>query len=143
LKITAATLKTAVLSKFPTVGFQWVPDKYFWVPFLAEVKAVVELTHVERMRFMENINDCDDYALQLHAQVNLYRADQARDMAIPSDEHFPWPFGEAFGIKFQGEEYQHSCNVVYTKDEGFQFIEPQTDEMWFAGAGDIVLCVKF
>ena len=141
-KITAKQLKELVSEQFPTLGFQWVPDKEFIIPTLAEVQAVIESTHVERLKFMDAINDCDDFALQLHAAVNLHRAEQARKMEIPSDQHVPWAFGEAFGIMFQGERYQHSCNVAAV-EEGVFLIEPQTDEMWLAGEGDIVLCVKF
>lgn len=142
IKVTAKQLKSQLSDQFPSLGFQWVPDKEFIVPTLVEVKEVIDLTHVERLKFMDAINDCDDFALQLHAAVNLHRANAARDMTIPSDEHVPWAFGEAFGIMFQGEQYQHSCNIVATIN-GTYLIEPQTDEVWLAGDGDIVLCVKF
>jgi hypothetical protein len=128
--------------QFSALGFQWVPDREFLVPTLDEVESALKLTNVERLKFMDAINDCDDFALQLHAAVNLLRAEQARNMEIPSDEHIPWAFGEAFGIQFQGEQYQHSCCIALTQ-KGIYLIEPQTDEMWVAGGGDVVLCVKF
>ena len=128
--------------QFPAIGFQWVPDREFWIPTLDEVKEVIELTHIERLKFMDAINDCDDFALQLHAAVNLHRAEQARKMEIPSDQHIPWSFGEVFGIMFQGDQYQHTCCVAVTQ-QGIYLVEPQTDEVWAASVGDIVLCDKF
>ena len=140
--VTAKQLKQEVNNQFSSVGFQWVPDKSFITPTLDEVKDLVASTKVNTLTFIDAINDCDDFALQLHAAVNLHRANAARDMLIPSDEHLPWAFGEAFGLQFMGESYQHSLNICLTT-EGIYLIEPQTDEIWLASAGDVVLCVKF
>jgi hypothetical protein len=140
-KISGKKLKSLVFEKFPQVSFQWVPDKHFWVPTIDEVKHVVELTHTQRLPFIENINDCDDFTLHLHSAVNLYRATLARDMKIPSNQHIPWAFGEAFGF-FQNETYPHSLNIALTQ-QGFYLIEPQDDNIWSATRKDIIFCVKF
>jgi len=128
-KISAKELKHQFLDQFPTLGFQGLRSKRYWMPTLEKLKEAIKLTDVDRQIFLPDVNDCDSFSLQLHADIKRIRAVDAELGKIPREEWMPWAFGEAFGIKFKGQQESHSLNICMTM-EGIYLIEPQTDAMW-------------
>lgn len=140
-EISAGELRKVFLDAFPMLGFQGMRSKLYWIPSLEKVKNVLSETKVERQTFLPDINDCDSFSLQLHADVKRLRAIDAEMGRIPRDQWMPWAFGEAFGIRFRGIQEKHSLNICYTKS-GIYLIEPQTDHLWQPNPNDdIVLLI--
>ena len=144
MKISSKGLRAELKNKFPTISFMWVPDYNLWKPTLAEMKAAIKLSEVDRARFLDDINDCDDFALQLNADIKRMRAFDGEAGKIPKDQWYPWAFGEVFGTKFNGWPLGHSANICLCQ-EGIFLIEPQNDQIWLADGppDDLILCAKF
>ena len=83
------------------------------------------------MQFIKNIQDCDDIALQLHAEIKRIRGYQVELQKISQDEWYPWAFGEVFATKWMGRVGNHNGNICVCV-EGIYLIEPQTDKIWEA-----------
>ena len=135
MKITAQKIKDQLRQKWPIISFMWLPDKTYWMPTIKEVRDTVSKCQIHKaMIFKDDIADCDDFALQLHAEVK--RLCNTAGLGVH------WPFGEAFGLKWQGLVEQHTANIAVTLT-GIYLIEPQTNEIWQADSNkDQILLVK-
>lgn len=112
---------------FPDLRVPWLRDTEYDLPSLDEVRAFVERSKVDEYHFSGEDFDCDDFALQLHAEVKR--------------EHH-WAFGEAYGDRIKGVEERHNLNVFVADDGKVYLLEPQTDEIWRAEKGkDNILIV--
>jgi hypothetical protein len=88
----------------------WVFDPIKDCPKLSELESVIRETSVETMK----LQDCDNYALQLHAAVDV--------------RHQTWAFGEIVGHVYGMFPGIHAMNVCICED-GVYLIEPKTDEI--------------
>jgi hypothetical protein len=143
MKISSKELRKELKKVWPQIGFMWVPDYRLWKPTLEQLRWAIAVSKVDRAKFLDDINDCDDFALQLNADIKRMRAYDGEAGKIPKDQWHPWAFGEVFGTKFNGWSNAHSANICMCR-EGIYLIEPQTDEIWEAEPpDDIILCAKF
>ena len=110
----------------------WIADVEYYLPERKEIEIALRHNQTNFRKFIDELWDCDDFALLLNAQIKVQRAEKAREGQILQDEWFPWAFGECWGTKFQGKKYKHAINICFTRDEGILLIEPQTDEIWKA-----------
>ena len=144
MKISQKELRNELKVIWPAIGFMWVPDYNLWKPSHQEMVDAIEKSTVNRAKFLDDINDCDDFALQLNADIKRLRAFDAEAGKVPNDQWCPWAFGEVFGTMFKGWPGAHSANICVCR-EGIYLIEPQTDDIWPADGppDDIILCAKF
>ena len=122
--------------------FIWLVDKQYIIPTLDELNKALKDSKVEQMKFMNSINDCDDFALQLHASVKRMRGKLAEDGKLDPSEQYPWAFGEVIGMQFRGRSFLHSQNICICQD-GVYLVEPQEDRTWIADSkNDTVFFVR-
>ena len=86
MKISSKDLRNELKAMWPNIGFMWVPDYTLWKPSFNELKAAIEASVVNRSKFLDDINDCDDFALQLNADIKRMRSYDAEAGKIPNDE---------------------------------------------------------
>lgn len=113
-------IKKKLLKVFPNLEVPWLRDKEYELPLLSDVEEFVKDSKVDEYHFIGEDFDCDDFALQLHAEVKR--------------KHH-WAFGEAFGDKINGIPILHNLNIFISSNGNVYLLEPQTDEIWKAVKG--------
>ena len=88
----------------------WIFDTWKEIITEDKLRQILEETKVERMK----LQDCDDYALQLHAEVNKINQ--------------TWAFGEVCGFSNEIFTQVHQRNFCVC-EEGLRIVEPTTDEI--------------
>ena len=125
--ITSKQIKKRLFRLFPELTVPWLRDEAYELPSLEQVKEFLKRSKVNEYHFVDEVFDCDDFALQLHAEVK---------------REFHWAFGEAFGDRFNGEEKLHNSNIFMADNYEIYLVEPQTDKIWLAVRGqDNILIV--
>lgn len=117
----AREIKYRLKKVFPNIEVPWLRDTRYDLPSVYDVKDFIEENQVDQHHFSGEEFDCDDFALQLHAEVKR--------------KHH-WAFGEAFADRIKGENILHNLNVFIADDEKVYLLEPQTDEIWEAKKGE-------
>ena len=140
-QVTATEIKTNLKEVFPNLYDIWITDQEYSVLNLEVLKAVLKDVSIKDMRYKNNIWDCDNFALLLHAMVQKYQYDLL-ELCLPK-KHLSWAFGEAMGLKYQGVSKNHAVNICMT-EQGLVFIEPQNDNIWPAVKdNDVIYFAKF
>ena len=140
MKVSASSLRKEIRSIWPGVQFIWMPDKFYIKPKIEEIKELLSLSEVAKMRFDGELVDCDDYSLLLNAFMKKYRIDHSEKLT--GFNSFHWSFGEAFGTKVNRVETHHTLNLCIAV-EGMFLVEPQTYEVREASNNnDSILIVK-
>jgi len=104
-------------------GRLWPADTDYVMPLENELEWVVFNSPVIRYEYVPEIQDCDDAALLLHADIVRRRYDEYKKGKIPENEKHPWAFGE---IWYQDPvRGPHAINLCITRDKGILLIEPQ------------------
>jgi len=117
----ASEIKRILFKVFPKLEVPWCRDSDYGLPTIQQVKDFLEENDVNQYHFKEETFDCDDFALQLHAEVK---------------RQYHWAFGECFGDKIKGVEKLHNLNFFIAADDRQGYlVEPQTDEIWKAEIG--------
>ena len=108
-------------------------DRYYWLPRREEVEAFLVASSVDRMRFIDEFADCDDFALLTHAEAKKVRITMWDE--IPREEWVPWAVGEVAGREFRGMRTLHMINLWITRDAGVLLSDAsQGDRIWQARA---------
>lgn len=115
MMITANQIRSMFEETWPDLKEVWCFDQNYYLPEAKEVAQAVKESRVNFEKKDGETFDCDDYALQLHAEIKRKR--------------MGWAFGEAFGSRIRGWPSYHMLNICCTVS-GVLLIEPQTDQMW-------------
>ena len=127
----------------PNSQFVWLTDKHYILPSFEEVEVFVKSSDISKRVFIERIQECDEFALLLHAKAKGDRGRLAQEGKIPSDQWYSWLFGEAFAIMAAGRRALHNLNICMCEDEKARMIEPQTNNIWeLDPRRDVVLLIK-
>jgi len=136
-KIISATSLTSKIQKFWKVGkFMswrdniWLLDQNFWIPKIEDIKEFLKESLVDKMEYIPEMFDCDDFALYLLSECRIYKHKKIKEFNMPKEEWKSWAFGMALG-EFSGVDGVHALNFCYAR-EGFFMIEPQNDRIWEA-----------
>ena len=131
MKVKSEEVRAKLKALWPNLRHVWLFDQDYWLPFRADVEAALAESKVDRMRFLPSVADCDDFALQLHADIKRVRSFMAACGQIPREQWAPWAFGETMGRRFAGSPRVHAINICVTS-ESVLLIEPQKDAIWEA-----------
>lgn len=82
--------------------------------------------------YIDQLHDCDNFALELQADISRYRFIVAQNKAISPLELLSWAFGTIICMRVKGQEINHTLNICITSDAGIVFIEPRGFKMWVA-----------
>jgi hypothetical protein len=104
-------------------GNMLLRDNKYEPPSYAEVKYL--LRQVKGVfRFRTEAWDCDDYAQWLD--------NFCKQHSNFKNEQYPWAFGQVCSKYFNWNIENHMANIVFTRNRGFRFIEPQTLKIYKA-----------
>jgi len=135
MKITSTEIRTKLNILWPSLKFIWLTDSIYWMPSKLKLEELLVKSQVDRMRYITSIQDCEDFALQLHADVKRIRTFDAEAGSIPRNEWYPYAFGEIFGYEFRGRRQNHAINICIC-DDGIYLVEPQDDRIWAASSNN-------
>lgn len=144
MKITANEITVMLRKLWPNLIDIWPMDASFWCPTYKELRTglakIIDFRSVALEAFgktaptgyMSNVHDCDNYALELQADVSRYRFVVAVEKKIPQEELLSWAFGSVASMRVNGREHNHTLTLGITSDAGIVFVEPQNFNMWLA-----------
>jgi len=146
--ITAKKLTSELQDIWPDLKDVWPMDRQFWCPSYeslleglqkiaivrGEIKEkLIELGYNIDGSFIDSLHDCDNYALELQADVSRYiRFIVANEKEINQTELLSWAFGTVISMKINNVDRNHTLCICRTSDKGFIFIEPQNFTLWNA-----------
>jgi len=96
-----------------------ISDEQYYCPSLEDVTAILEKSTVDKREYIEEVLDCDDFAVLLKAHFikQAYKEKKRRH---------PYAVGLIMGGKLQGN-IPHAINFLITDKMELLLIEPQTD----------------
>ena len=133
MKITADEIRAKVSEAWPDLEYIWLWDKSFWQPPVQVVEDALKASNVPTMDFIEEFNDCDDFALQFVAETRRKRYFQWKQGNLPAESKFPIAMAFVFGDMFRGISKVHAANLCFCQ-EGIYMIDatPGEKRMWEA-----------
>ena len=129
MKITSEAVRKDIAAIWPDLQFILLSDPAWWDPDVAEVQEFLQTSGIEKLPYIEGIHECEEFSLQLVAELRRRRAEKAVAGMIPKNELLNWPFGFVFGTRFAGRDLDHWMGITHTR-QGLWLIEPQTDAIW-------------
>lgn len=131
--IKSSEVRKSIRSIWPKLRFMVLSDEEWWLPEIDEVRLAINEVAVDRLTYMVNLFECEEFALSLVVAIRGHRADLAVRNDLPAKNQLiqlrNWPLGIVVGKRFRGEDTNHWINFILTK-QGQYLIEPQTGEMW-------------
>ena len=127
-----------LLGVFPEVNPSrvYLADNYYVMPSKAYIEQLLFTSQVDDRRYISEMQDCDDYALLLHAYVIRARYKMFEEDKIKKNKQYPLAFGQ---IWYKDKKTSlHANNICITHDVGILLIEPQADKIW-KPKGDIFI----
>jgi len=120
-------------------GRLWKADKTYIMPTKEKLDEALFESKVDSYQYIPEIEDCDDFALLLHADIIRRRYDAYKAGKIPKDRSYPWAFGQ---IWYQSSRGPHAINICITCDKGVLLIEPQQDKIWKPDKDMIIFFIR-
>jgi hypothetical protein len=113
-----------LLKTWPTLnpGRLWKADAKYIMPTKGELEKAIFKSPVPNYEYIPEIEDCDDFALLLQADIIRKRYKDYKAGKIHKEQQYPWTFGQ---IWYQSPEGTHAINLCVTCDKGVLLIEPQ------------------
>ena len=97
MKKTNQEIRRLLKTIWPKLRHLWLVDPEYWIPTIEELKGALAQSKVDQMQYRNVIADCDDFSLQLHADIKRMRITKVEFQEIPPEEWYPWAFGEVMG----------------------------------------------
>lgn len=132
--IKASTIREKLKDAVPYLNQIWLMDTVYEMLSLSDLKAIVKARSVSDFKFIPDVWDCDNFALQLHARVRQLQYDLIKAYPRP-ERRYPWFFCEGVGV--HNTQGVHAVNMAITSNAGIQYIEPQTDKISSGFNGNI------
>lgn len=134
----AQEIKDICREIWPNAFYITQAQKYL-IPDLRQVENFLKDNEVNQLPFIEDIMECELFALFLLADVKRLSF-EAKSIA--------WALAKAFGIAWNGEIEEHGANVFLAYDDKDRIqvycLEPQLDEIWIADPQkDMLLLIDF
>jgi len=108
-------------------GRLWKADAKYVMPTRKNLEKAIFKSPVSGYEYVSEIEDCDDFAILLHADIIRNRYDEYKKGEIPENNQYPWAFGQ---IWYRSSIGMHAINLCITCDDSILFIEPQTRKIW-------------
>jgi hypothetical protein len=97
-------------------------DGSFYLPTLAEVRAILDASRLDRRAWMEERFDCDDFAYVLKAEMSVHAYDSG-------SLRYGLCVGMVWG-NFSWVQGYHAVNWFIDHTQTLRFIEPQSDALY-------------
>jgi len=121
--LTSEHIRGILKQTWPDLNQIWLMDAQYEVIPMEWLEKAMKDCSISGLVFRKDLWDCDNYALQLHAKVQLYQYEMAIEGKLTSDHS--WAFGECTGFNRDvfGDGI-HGKNLAIT-DKGIVLVEPQ------------------
>jgi len=124
-----------------------ISDNNYWIPSVEDFDRFVKYQWVSKQKYIQEIFDCEDYALLFKASAVLFIADLVWCGAVEKENIRPWIVGEAWVTRIKGVDTDHAINIVFLQEGLINFkmylYEPQSGERWEPNAqSDLVYDVR-
>ena len=122
------------------LGQIWLTDPKYLTVTAAWLERIIEHCSVKDLKFDADVWDCDNFALQFHARVQLFQYELIQSSVL--DAKCGWAIGECIG--FSDGVFTsgvHAQNIIITEN-GIVLFEPQTDTI-IKTFNDNLFFVKF
>lgn len=136
MKITSQEIRDKMQAMWPGLEYIWLWDTTYWAPNIEAVESALEASKVPTMDFIDEFNDCDNFALQFLAECRRKRYFQWKEGNLPIEQRHSMAIGYVFGDMFRGISKVHAANVVLDKEGDIYILDatPAENRMWRAKA---------
>jgi hypothetical protein len=144
MKITSQEIRDALIKVWPDLEYIWLWDTTYWTPSKESVQKALETSNVSTMDFIDEFNDCDNFALQFLAECRRKRYLQWKAGNLPIAERHSMSIGYVFGDQFLGIGKLHVTNIALCNDGEIYIVDstPAENRMWKASpVSDTILFV--
>lgn len=140
--ITSKDIREILKDIWPDLDHIWLTDSKYTSIESGLLSVILSNSKLPETIFINDLWDCDNYALQLHAQVQKFQYESfLRNKTTGSA--YSWAFGECLGTSFNNKQEVHAVNIAIT-NSGIRLIEPQNNKIWIPERGrDEIFFVKF
>ena len=116
----------------------YLSSDMYMMPTKEEVRQLLTDSHIEKFKYIDDMFQCSQYALLLHA----YEIEERYKEFINNQVSIAYP--RAFGQIWYEDPQRgtHAKNLCIVRNKGVQFIEPQSDEISEAPTGISVYFVR-
>ena len=109
-------------------------DNEYWIPSVEEFDRFVKYQWVSKQKYIQEVFDCDDFALLFKASAILFVADLVWCGAVEKENIKSWAVGEIWGTRFKNVDTNHAINLVFLQEGLIKFkmylYDPQTCLRW-------------
>lgn len=108
------------------IGSLWIceaADSLYYLAPKLDLEKLVRATRVDRLKFLDEVSDCDDFALKEATRVMAaaFADDAYREVDGKRVRRPPYLFGQC-------DSYDHAFNFCFDDTKTLWFVEPQTAE---------------
>jgi len=137
IRVPSAYVREEIAKLWPDLDMAVLLDRVFIIPDLQEPVDYFKESKIRDMQFIDEFNDCDDFAEFFKVEVKLKRYAKFEKGELTGEELAPWVLGRAAGNLFRGASMDHVVNLCLTK-EGFYIFDltPDSDRYWKAESGN-------
>ena len=134
MKITSGEIRSRFNQVWPELEYIWLWDTTYWTPNKDAVEDAMKVSRVSTMDFIDEFNDCDNFALQFLAECRRKRYLQWKNEDLPLEQRYSMTIGYVFGDMFRGVGKLHVANIVLCNDNEIYVVDttPMEKRMWKA-----------
>ena len=134
MKITSQEIRTKLQTVWPDLEYIWLWDTTYWTPTVQALQTALDNSNCPKMQFIDEFNDCDNYALQFLAEARRKRYLQWIKGDLVVEQRWSVSLGFVFGNQFRGVGKLHAANLCLCEDGEFYVVDstPQENRLWKA-----------
>jgi len=146
MKLSSRDVRKKFRDLWPDLEYIWLFDRKDWLCLpLGEVEKMLAASRVPKMEWIDEFNDCDDFALQFLAESRRKQYFAYMKGSIARDSRIPMALFLAFGNQFRGIDTLHMANMAICDDGNIYMVDatPDANRIWRADAyNDNVLYIS-
>jgi len=139
MKLTSKQVRKKFKEMWPNLSYIWLFDRKEWLCLpLDHYRKLLDVSKIPQMQWIDEFNDCDDFALQFMAEVRRKRYFSYVKGIVKREDRIPLAIFNAFGNQFRGMQILHMLNAVICDDGNIYFIDssPDANRIWKANNYD-------
>lgn len=132
MKITSKEIRDKLNTIWPDLEYIWLWDTTYWAPNPDAIDMARQKSNLHTMEFVDEFNDCDNFARQFSAECRRKRYFQWKAGNLPDEQRHQLAIGDIFGDQFRGIGKIHMANVAICNDDEVYIIDltPSENRMW-------------
>ena len=137
MELTSRQVRNKFKKMWPDLEYIWLFDRKTWLCLsLDEVKKALAASKIPSMQWIDEFNDCDDFALQFLAETRRKQYFAYKAGTIARDSRIPIAMFLGFGNKFRGINILHMLNIAICDDGEIYIVDatPSANRIWKADA---------